>query len=266
MRGKRKLVVTTVYEPTLSEIEQAKEIAVFLQLPYVKRGRRSLGNLRKLCQIDTLIVAADSGPKISTPDGELFFHIGMAALRIKNFRDGKPDHMAAAMELSQGVSVLDCTLGLGTDAIVASMLTGERGAVIGLEASELIAFITGWGLANLSAEANDITAAMRRIDVISADYRQYLPTLPDNYVDIVYFDPMFRRPVHRSSGIRPLREFADTGCLLEADLRQACRVAKRRVVVKETHGSPEFKRLGITTLVGGKYSSVQYGVIEQEGC
>lgn len=260
------MVVTTVYEPTLSEIEQAKEIAVFLQLPYVKRGRRSLGNLRQLCQIDTLIVAADSGPKVSTPDGELFFHIGMAALRIKNYRDGKPDHMAAAMELSQGDSVLDCTLGLGTDAIVASMLTGGRGAVIGLEASALVAFITGWGLANLSADVNDITSAMRRIGVISTDYRHYLPTLPDNYVDIVYFDPMFRRPVHRSSGIRPLRDFADTGCLREDDLREACRVAKRRVVVKETHGSPEFKRLGITTLVGGKYSSIQYGVIEQEGC
>jgi hypothetical protein len=250
----------------LSEIEQAKEIAAFLQLPYVKRNRRSLNTLRRLYQTETLIVAADSGPKINSPDGELFFHIGMAALRIKNIRDGKPDHMAAAMGLNQGMSVLDCTLGLGTDAIVASMLTGGRGTVIGLEASSLIAFITGWGLAKLSTDSNEITSAMRRITVLSADYRQYLSALPDNYVDIVYFDPMFRRPVHSSSGIRPLRDFADTSCLTEADLRQACRVAKQRVVVKETHGSPEFERLGITTLVGGRYSSIQYGVVEQGGC
>lgn len=260
------MIVTTVYGPTQSEVEQAKEIAAFLQAAYRKRGRHSLGNLRQLYQADTIIVAADGGPKLSTPEGELFFHIGMAALRIKNFRDGKPDHMMAAMALEPGVSVLDCTLGMGTDAIVASVLTGVGGSVTGLEASALIAFITGWGLAHLIAESDEVTAAMRRIRVHCTDYRQYLSVLPDNFVDIVYFDPMFRRPVGKSSGIRPLREFADTGCLLLDDLREACRVAKRRVVVKETHGSPEFERLGITTLVGGKYSSVQYGVIEQEGC
>lgn len=260
------MIVTTVYEPMWSEIEQAKEISAFLQAIYKKRGKYSLEKLRQLYQTDTIIVAADSGPKICTPDGELFFHIGMAALRIKNFRDGKPDHMMAAMELRPGISVLDCTLGMGTDAIVASMLTGVGGSVIGLEASNLIAFITGWGLANFTAESEEVTAAMRRIQVHAIDYRQYLHTLPDNFVDVVYFDPMFRRPVCKSSGIRPLRDFADTGCLSVKDLREACRVAKRRVVVKETHGSSEFKRLGITTLVGGKYSSIQYGVIEQEGC
>lgn len=259
------MVVTTVYKPTLPEIRQAEEIAAFLQIPYIERGRRSLPDLRRLCQTDTVIVAAADGPKASTANGELFFHIGMAALRIKNLRDGKPDHMAIAMKLERGVSVLDCTLGLGSDAIVASVLTGMEGTVTGVEISPLIAFVTGWGLANANSEADDITAAMRRIHVVAADYRRYLPSLPDNCVDVVYFDPMFRLPINSSSGIRPLREFADNGSLTPADLREACRVAKSRVVVKEHHGSGEFRRLGISRLVGGKYSSVQYGVIEQEG-
>ena len=260
------MVVTTVYDPTTSELEQAKEIAVFLQVPYVRRGRRSLNTLRRICQTDTLIIAADSGPIANTPQGELIFHVGMAALRIKNLQDGKPDHMAVAMNLQEGTSVLDCTLGLGSDAMVASALTGNQGAVTGLEASPLIAFITGWGLSHFTAENMKLTSAMRRIKVVASDYRQYLEHLPDKCVDIVYFDPMFRRPIQTSSGIQALRHFADNSELEKAVLRQACRVARQRIVVKETQGSLEFSRLGITTYTGGKYSSIQYGIIEVEGC
>ena len=259
------MIVTTVYDPSLAEIEQAKEIAVFLQLPYIRRGRRSLVKLRQRCQTETLIVAAESGPLVNTSEGELFFHLGMAALRIKSIRDGKPDHMAIAMGLTEGLSVLDCTLGLATDALVACMLTGERGKVTGLESSPLIAFISGWGLAHHTSEEADITSAMRRIKVVSIDYRQYLATLPDGAVDVVYFDPMFRRPLYTSSGIGPLRVFAETAGLEKNDLLAACRVAKRRVVIKETRESPEFARLGITRFSGGKYSRIQYGIIEREG-
>lgn len=259
------MIVTTVYDPTPSETEQAKEIAAFVQFRYIQRGRNSLATLRRNFQSDTLIVASESGPILSTPSGELFFHLGMAALRIKSIRDGKPDHMAVALGLNRGMSVLDCTLGLGTDAIVTSLLVGEEGRVTGLEAGPLIAFITGWGLSHFTSEDNFINAAMRRINVKSLDYGRYLQELPDRSVDVVYFDPMFRRPVHSSSGIRPLREFARNDGLKMNDLRQACRVARQRVVLKETKGSQEFSRLGICNFVGGKYSSIQYGIIVREG-
>ncbi|MDU4959699.1 MAG: class I SAM-dependent methyltransferase [Sporomusaceae bacterium] len=258
------MVVTTVYQPTPAEVRQAKEIAGFLEIPYYERGRRSLPELRRRCQADSVVVAAAAGPRIHTEQGELFFHIGMAALRIKNLRDGKPDHMTAAMQLEQGVTVLDCTLGMGSDAIVASMLTGREGVVTGLETVPAIAFITGWGLANASADIPEITAAMRRIRVVAADYRHYLPSLPDQCVDVVYFDPMFCRPVQGSSGIRALREFADSSRLQPADLQEACRVAKKRVIVKQLQGSGECSRLGISTLIGGRYSRIQYGVMERE--
>ena len=46
-------------------------------------------------------------------------------------------------------------------------------------------------------------------------------------------------------------------------LVEALRVAKKRVVIKETKDSMEFKRLNISQIYGGKYSSVSYGVIDK---
>ncbi|MGP1407976.1 MAG: class I SAM-dependent methyltransferase, partial [Selenomonas sp.] len=43
---------------------------------------------------------------------------------------------------------------------------------------------------------------------------------------------------------------------------EACRVAKRRVVLKENSRSLEFARLGFSKIAGGKYSPVHYGVID----
>lgn len=59
----------------------------------------------------------------------------MAELRIKNIIDGNPDHMTTVMGLTKGMSALDCTLGLGTDAIVASYIAGESGLIQALEGS-----------------------------------------------------------------------------------------------------------------------------------
>lgn len=202
---------------------------------------------------------------VHTDDGEYFFHLSMAELRIKNLINGKHDHMITAMGLAAGMSVLDCTLGLATDAIVASFVAGEAGKITGLESSPVIALVAELGLQHFVGEANqkyDITSALRRIKVENADFNHYLEALPDNSFDIVYFDPMFRNPIYKSSNLNPIRSLADKRPLGIAAVKQACRVAKRKVVVKEAAGSREFERLGITTTTGGKYSSVQYGIID----
>ena len=126
---------------------------------------------------------------LDTPEGELFFHPNMSQLRIKNIRMGDEDHMAAALDLQEGMSVLDCTLGFGADSIVASFVVGEGGQVIGLEASPLIAFITSEGMKKFLATNYELHSAIKRVKVINADYNDYLQTLPDKSVDVVYFDP-----------------------------------------------------------------------------
>ncbi|MPM32311.1 hypothetical protein SDC9_78873 [bioreactor metagenome] len=125
--------------------------------------------------------------------------------------------------------------------------------------------ITKYGLKNHINDLNCITDSLRRIAVENADYNSSLAQYDDNSFDVVYFDPMFRRPVHESSNMMPLRCLADHRPLTVEAINEAKRVARRRVVIKETKDSSEFSRLGVDTVVGGKYSSVSYGIIQLGG-
>ena len=125
----------------------------------------------------------------------------------------------------------------------------------------MIAAVTGYGLQHFLPGNYPLYAAMRRINVVNEDYLDYLRQQPDNSVDVVYFDPMFRKPLTASSSISPLRGVADHRPLSVEAVTEACRVARLRVVMKEASGSGEFARLGFHRLVGGKYSKVHYGVI-----
>lgn len=60
----------------------------------------------------------------------------------------------------------------------------------------------------------------------------------------------------------PLRSLADPMPLSEEALREALRVSRGRVVLKETSKSTEFDRLGFQSTVGGKYSKVKYGILQ----
>ena len=93
------------------------------------------------------------------------------------------------------------------------------------------------------------------------DYLDYLRQQKDNSYDVVYFDPMFRKPLTASNGISPLRSVANHAPLSEEAVAEALRVARQRVVMKEASGSEEFARLGFHQLMGGKYSKVHYGVM-----
>ncbi|MCX7781785.1 MAG: class I SAM-dependent methyltransferase, partial [Negativicutes bacterium] len=167
-----------------------------------------------------------------------------------------------AMGLAPGMTVLDCTLGLATDAIVASFVTGPKGKVTGLESSPVLALVAKYGLGSFTAESNEITAALRRIEVKCDDHRVYLQEQPDASVDVVFFDPMFRVPIASSSNLKPLRYLANPQPLSKEIIKEAARVARRRIVVKEAQASGALRELGFALTVGGKYSSVQYGVME----
>ena len=167
------------------------------------------------------------------------------------------------MGLQPGMQVLDCTLGLGADAIVASFAVGDGGSVTGLEASPLIAAVVGYGLAHFVAENYPIQEAMRRIQTVQTDYLAYLKAQPDASVDVVYFDPMFRHPLRESVQLAPLRTSADHRPVSLGAMEEAKRVARQRVVLKENSRSLEFARLGFAKIAGGKYSHVHYGIWEK---
>jgi len=255
-------IITTVRDASPVEEYLGHQLAEELETIYIHRNSQSIENLKKIYNAQNVAVITQKGPVIHTAAGEYYFHLSMAELRIKNIENGKDDHMVTAMDLKPGMSVLDCTLGMATDAIVASYVVGSSGRVIGLEKTPLIAAITRLGLQNYSIDNCRIKDAMKRIAVERADYNKYLADIPDNSIDVIFFDPMFRRPINDSSSLKPLRVIADNQPLNRTAVQEALRVARRSVVIKETRGSSEFQRLGIEKLIGGKYSSISYGVVE----
>ena len=258
-------IVTTVrrgQKYTEANRALAARTAAALSIPNVPRGNDSLDELRAAYGVDAVLVARRGLLTLVTAEGELFFHPGMSHLRIKNLLLGHGDHLVTALGLTEGMSVLDCTLGTGADAIVESFAVGESGTVTALESNPLIAAVIADGLAHATGDNYDMHAAMRRITVHHADALAYLHAQETNSYDVVYFDPMFRRPLHESAGMNALRVLADMRALTEETIAEARRVARRRVVMKERRESAEFARLGFDTLTGGKYSRIAYGVME----
>ena len=118
---------------------QARAWAQGFGVPYLRRGRS--GSLEELCQkhnVSALLVATKPGPQVFTEEGRFFFHPSMADLRLKHVAAGESDHLIEALALKPGMKVLDCTLGLASDAIVASYVVGAQGKVVGVEASPLL--------------------------------------------------------------------------------------------------------------------------------
>ncbi|MCL6609947.1 MAG: class I SAM-dependent methyltransferase [Peptococcaceae bacterium] len=236
-----------------------------LNVPYLPRNGRSVEDMIRAEGLHGLVAVGKKRISCVYPGGEFFFHPGMAKLRIKEILSGKNDQMIKALDLSPGDSLLDCTLGLGSDAIVASFVS-KSGEITGLESSPVIWLIVREGLSTYGdGTDDDLVRAMRRIRVICADYNQYLKLLPDRSVDVIYFDPMFRVPGKKSCAMEAMRPLADPSPLSPEALGEAIRVARRRVVVKEAKDSREFSRLGIDHISGGKYSPVAYGIIEKRG-
>lgn len=259
-------VVTTALNAGETEREKARRLSAECGAPLVTRADRSLKEITLEHAVDGVLVVCRRRTALFIAGREFFFHPGMAVLRIKALIAGKTDQMVKAMDLRPGDRVLDCTLGLGADAAVTAHVVGDKGMVEGLEVVPPVAVLVRQGLDELR-RADDpwLAAAAGRIRVIEADYREYLPQLPDKSFDVVYFDPMFRRGVTASSNMLPLRVLADPSPVDREALAEAARVASKRVVVKERRLSREFDRLGLKEIVGGRYAAVAYGILRTDG-
>ena len=259
----KNFIVTTTRKPDAAQEFFAEKISSKLGSKFVKREDFSFDALKKIHAAENILLVKKNSLSVVTSDGELFFHPNTAHLRIKNLRSGDGDRLIDALKISAGSKVLDCTLGLGSDAVVESFVVGGAGKVVALEINPLIFEIVSYGLKNFSDDSPHILDSMRRIEVFNVESEKFLKTCADNSFDAVYFDPMFRRPIQKSSGLNAIRPLADTRPLTEKIIREAVRVAKFRVVMKEHSGSAEFERLGFEIVGGGKYSSVAFGVIDK---
>lgn len=257
------VIVTTSQNPSDSLISLGQSLAAKIGGSFAFRKGKSLSEIASDHQATVIVIVTRQGLTVWSELGQFAFHPGTAKLRILASRQGNPDKMGEAMALQLGDTVLDCTLGLANDAIVASFLAGPQGAVCGLESEKIIASVVQRGLAAYSfPELPELEKAMRRITVVNTDHLTYLSALPAGSFDIVYFDPMFRVPVNKSPGMNSLRWLTNKEPLAPEAIEQAKRVARRRVVLKERNGSSEFTRLGFRTLVAAKGSRIVYGCLD----
>lgn len=260
---KSSLVLTTGIRSANELEEKALELSRQLNVPYIRREKKSLAALREQGRADIILLVRQDKLSLVVDGNELFFHPGLAKLRIKEIQTGKTDQMIRAMNLEEGDSLLDCTLGLAADALVASYVVGPGGTVIGLEDAAPVAEIVRRGLKTYTGERPELLNAMRRIQVVHADHLTYLKNLSSDSFDVVYFDPMFRVAREKSSSMAPLRPLANNSPLTKEAVAEAVRVARKRVVMKENRASEEFQRLNFHTIQGGRYSPVAYGIIEK---
>lgn len=257
------MFVTTAGRTNPEMVTQAKRIADELTVMYIKREKRSIKDLQLQHGDECLVVGKNRLElhKIGKVE-PFFFHPNIAMLRLKRLLQGEQDPYLAAAGIKEGSKILDCTLGLGSDAIVASFAAGETGSVLAIEADPAISCIVRNGLNQWQDAQPEIQEAMKRIEIRTGHHLNLLKAMPDHSFDVVYFDPMFEESVLESDGIRGLTHFASRENLTEETLVEAKRVAVSRVVLKDHFRSTRFSQFGFT-VIKRKTSVFHYGYIEK---
>lgn len=256
-----KFVITT----TQSTDNVSENMAQFInasQFEYVPRVKSSLIKIATEHDADGVIVWETTGPVLYINNEKLFFHPSMAKCRLAAYRKKEQaDIMIKASQLQRGDSFLDCTLGMGADSIVAAYFS-ETGKITGLESQAAIAHVISWGMKLYDGQMTWLNKAVKHIEIINCDHKLYLSQQMDKSYDIVYFDPMFAQPILHSQPISPLRKLANHDHLDSTVIQQACRIARKRVVLKTQAADAEMERLGFKRVVGSRHNPIVYGVIE----
>ncbi len=260
-------VITTSRKPSALDEAKALALAEEYGLSFVPRrglaiqalqAERSEGN-RHI----PVIVTGEDGLTLYWGDIVFRYHPGMGVNRIRSMRKGGEDWMIKAMGLDQGDWVLDATLGIGSDLLVASYIVGARGRAVGLESQALVAIVVREGMKRYVHDVPAVTEALRRIEVVHADYEQYLEhDARAKSVDVVYFDPLFEDPVEESRHMIPLRAIGNSAPLEKRSLELARRVARRCVVVKDRKEGPYASTGWFDRVVGGPKSRICYCVLD----
>lgn len=257
------MFVTTAGRTNDQMIEKAKETAQNLDVEYIPRRKKSIYFLQSEMNSDCIVVGKERLELFGK--GEIhpfFFHPNSAMFRIKRWMYGEHDPFLDAVQLSEGMSFLDCTLGLAADSIVASCHVGESGKVTGLEGQKSLAYLVKEGLNSWDSNLSLMNDAMKRIRVLNENALSYLKRLKNESVDCIYFDPMFDERILESDGIKALGRFAIYEDLQEEAVEEALRVARHRVVLKDHYKSNRFEKFGFQ-VHRRKTAKFHYGFIEK---
>lgn len=238
------LAVTVTAKRPGRHLVYAKAKAIEWGLPFVSRTEKVLLSAQLEAQADAFLVLGGDGWTLHDAQGELFFSPGLAAVRIKRLQQGQEQDVVVRLgEVARGDSVLDCTLGLGADALVCARAVGPSGRVVGVEAS-----LPLYALASEGLRGGPLFDDSASIEVRHQEALAVLRELPSGSFDCVILDPMFDLPKRSSPSFEMLRRYARHVPLDKATVSEAQRVARRWVVLKGGRYGTEFTRLGLTPL------------------
>jgi hypothetical protein len=258
------MFVTTAGRTNQQMIQEAVKTAAILDVEYIPRKKRSIQSLQIEADSECIVVGKERLELFAKGESQpFFFHPNSAMFRIKRLMNQEHDPFADASRLSKGMSFLDCTLGLASDSIVASFLVGETGKVLGIEGQPFLAFLVKMGLRTWESGLTKMNEAMNRVQVIHENALQILKSLPNESFDCVYFDPMFEESVLESDGIKALGQFALYDDLNEETVREALRVSRQRVVLKDHFRSSRFEKFGFQ-VQRRKTAKFHFGRIEKK--
>ncbi len=198
----------------------------------------------------------------STPDSQYHLHLSLLRLELQDnssntagpvfvdFSTGKSEHRrrfgggkqqplsrAVGLHKAEKLHLIDATAGLGRDAFVLACL----GCTVELvERSAILAALLEDGLAR-AALSTDIEHILARMQLVHADSREYLSSLPAQHADVIYMDPMYP---HRSKSALVKKEMRFARDIVGEDpdasdlLEVALASATARVVVKRPKTAP----------------------------
>lgn len=257
------MIITTAGRTNEQMINKARQLAIELNSVYVDRNKQSVMAIMKMLEDDCIVVGKNRLELYPFGDNEpFFFHPNSSMFRVKRLLKGEKDPFLEAAQLRAGMSLLDCTLGLASDSIVASFVVGESGIVTGIEANPYLAYIVQIGLLEWDSGIEEMNQAMRRITVKQKNSLEVLKQLDDNSFDCVYFDPMFEETILESDGIRGLTKFARNEGLFSEMIEHAYRVSRKRVILKDHFRSQRFDQYSFT-VIQRKTAKFHFGFIEK---
>lgn len=234
-------MITTSHKASKEAVELAKQLAIEFKIPYC--NRRHLTEKVKSGSVNGFYVV-DNNLQLSLniDNHKLFFHPGIAKIRMENFkRDGK-DYLIEALNPESKDVVYDGTFGLGMDAVFIAYFVKK---VFGTEVSKHIYRIVSYGLKHYVSKKNWINSSIKKIELLNADMKEFVKKQPDKSFDIVYCDPMFENPVFESSALNPIRPLASYDTIDESTIREFIRIARKRVVIKTLSKDKLLERLNV---------------------
>lgn|GEM_PF-279996 len=242
--------------PSGSDVE-ARELADRFGLSFEPRNDRPVEELLQLSTGAPLLLLGRLSADLftRTKTGSIQSQrasLGMALLRFSRAlsgEGGQVDTLVRVANLSPGDRVIDATLGLGADALIASQAT--RTQVLAFEQSPIIAAFTQAALRRPTGTPDLRKAALEageRILIRAGDHKDLLAAQADKSAEVILFDPMFQAPVESQPVFDVIREHAEMSKLSDDSLAQARRVATRGILIKDSPRGSELKRLKLEPL------------------